>query len=88
MNDDQFETRLRELESMTGQGVSMDMFNEAYESLLNEVKVLPGPRFRLVERMAKVLARQTEYMVDEWLRAKAIDKIAGSGSGVTEKGMN
>ena len=77
MTPDQFESRLRELEAMTGQDVSMDLFNDAYESLLNDVKALPGARFEKLQRMAKVLARQTEYMMNLYLKEKAKEEEDG-----------
>jgi len=71
MKDDQFESRLRELEAMTGQDVSMELFTQEYESLLNDVKAIQGPRFEKLQRMAKVLARQTEYMMNLYLKEKS-----------------
>lgn len=71
MDSDQFKGQLRELEAMIGSDVSMELFNEAYEALLNDVKALPGAKFEKLRRMAKVLARQTEYMMNLYLKEKS-----------------
>jgi hypothetical protein len=71
MDTTEFDRRLRELEAMIGQDVTMELFNEGYESLLNDVKVSPGARFEKLQRMAKVLARQTEYMMNLYLKEKS-----------------
>ena len=71
MEADQFEGRLRELEAMIGQDVTMELFTQEYESLLNDVKSIQGPRFEKLQRMAKILARQTEYMMNLYLKEKS-----------------
>ena len=71
MDTIQFDKRLRELEAMIGQDVTMELFTQEYESLLNDVKAIQGPRFKKFQRMAKVLARQTEYMMNLYLKEKA-----------------
>jgi len=71
MDIDQFDARLRELEAMIGQDVTMGMLNEVYQVLLEEVKALPGAKYQKLERMAKVLARQTEYLMNLYLKEKS-----------------
>ena len=71
MEADQFESRLRELEAMIGQDVTMELFTQEYESLLNDIKSIQGPRFEKLQQMAKVLARQTEYMMNLYLKEKS-----------------
>jgi len=71
MDADQFERRLRELQVMVGSDPAMDLFTQEYESLLNEVNVLPGPRFEKLVRMKKLLMHQAAYLMNEWLREKA-----------------
>ena len=68
MDTEIFEARLRKLSAMVGLDMAMDLFNEDYETLLNHVKALPGARFEKLQQMAKVLARQMEYMLNLHLK--------------------
>ena len=70
-----FEQRLRELESMTGQDVSMDLFNLHYEEMLREIQTGPGPRYGRLERMQRLIHRQTAWVMCELIREKAIEKM-------------
>jgi hypothetical protein len=75
MDNDIFEARLRELEALQGQDMGMELFNEEYEETLREIQTGPGPRFKMLERMNRVLRRQVSYVTTCWIREKAIDKI-------------
>lgn len=88
MNDDKFEARLRELEAMTGQDMSMDLFNDGYETLLNDVKAMPGPKYKKLERMQKLVYRQFLYLFNEWRRQRAIDTMADKDAETTLERMN
>ena len=69
MKTDEFETRLQELSAMVGSDQSIELFSQEYESLLNEIKVQSDPRYTFVLRMRKLLDRQTQYLLNAWLRA-------------------
>lgn len=88
MNDDHFEVRLRELEAMAGTDAGMDIFNQEYESLLNEIKAMPGPKFEKLKRMQKLVYRQFMFLFGEWRRTKAIDAMQGSGQEPIRERMN
>lgn len=89
MNIDQFNARLRELESMTGSEAGRDLFNEEYEALLHDVKRSSGPRYERFKRMQRLLFQQFMFLFGEWKREMAIEKIIGSGRGdVMAEGMN
>lgn len=79
MNTTQFDSRIRHLESLTGSETAMDLFNEAYQSLLLEVQRLPKAKAEKLERMRRLLHRQFLFLLAAWHRAKAIDKMGGSG---------
>lgn len=81
MDAEQFEGRLRELQAMTRQDVATELFEQAYESLLTDVRALPGPRYEKVGRMQRVLMHQAEWLMNEWLRAKRNDYVEGIHDG-------
>lgn len=87
-----FEARLRELEAMVGKDAGMELFTDRYESLLNEVRAMPGVKFQMIGKMRKILFRQLMAVFAEYYRQRAIDKIGGSGqeeiTTTTRRGMN
>ena len=68
-----FEKSFRELQSMTGSISTMDMFNQAYESLLLEVQREAKPKAERLQRMSYLLRRQFLYLLAQWREAKAAD---------------
>jgi hypothetical protein len=88
MDHGEFERRYRELESLRGSVDTMNLFTDAYEGLLNEVKAMPGPKYGKFERMQRLLYQQFMFLFGEWRRAKAIDAIEGPGEETAMKGMN
>jgi hypothetical protein len=70
-----FETRLKRLQSMIGQEEEMELFASSYAELLREVKTGPGPRYEKFAEMKGLLLRQAQYLMTEWIREKAINKI-------------
>lgn len=87
----QFEAGLRILEAMVGQDATIELFEQGYESLLNEVRMLPT-RFEKLERMQRLLFQQFMFLFGEWRREAAIEKMKESGqhdiSSHREGGMN
>ena len=77
MDIEQFEVRLRELESMIGVELWMDLFSVKYAALLNDVRVLPGAKYRMLERMQRLVYKQFFYLFGEWRREKGINVIQG-----------
>ena len=88
MDSDQFESRLRELESLAGSTDTMTLFNASYEALLEEVNGQPGPRYRKLERMQRLVYKQTAWLMNELLRAKAIDAMGQPEETSIGTGMN
>ena len=70
-----FEKRFREVESLAGSEISMDLFNEHYQSLLLEVQRSTKPKAEKLERMRRLLHRQFLYLLAQWRRAKAEDAL-------------
>lgn len=70
MDTTEFDKRLRELEAMTGQDVTMDLFNEAYEGLLNDVSTLPGSRYQKLGKMRALVYRQFMFLHRRWREEK------------------
>lgn len=68
-----FESRLRELESLAGSESALNLFNEAYQSLLLEVQRLPKEKAEKLETMRRVLYKQFLYLFAQWRRVKATD---------------
>jgi hypothetical protein len=68
MKTEEFNTRLKELSIMVGNSQSTELFNQEYESLLNEVKAQPGPRYEMLARMRRLLDHQAQYLMNAWLR--------------------
>jgi len=68
MKTDEFESRLKELSAMVGSDQAMELFNQSYENLLNEVKAQPEPRYEMFARMRKLLMHQAAYLMKGWIR--------------------
>jgi len=83
-----FEARLREVESLAGSEISMDVFNESYQSLLLEVQRLPKGKYEKLERMRRLLSRQFLFLLAAWKRAKAEDATGQPEEITIRTGMN
>ena len=83
-----FEKRLREVESMAGSEISMDLFTESYQSLLLEVQRLPKGKYEKLERMRRLIYRQYLYLVACWFREKAADATGQPEEITNRTGMN
>ena len=69
MNEQEFNDKISALTFLIGEDAAVDLFNQEYETLLNDVKALPGPRYAKFARMKKVLLLQAQYLMNEWLKA-------------------
>lgn len=85
-----FEKAFRELQSLTGSISTMDLFNQAYETLLISVNREAKPKSERLTRLSYLLRRQFLYLLAQWHEVKAIDKMGGQPEETTtvRRGMN
>lgn len=70
MTAQDFDGRLRELSAMVGSDQSMELFNQSYEELLNEVKqeMDADRRQEQAVKMRMMLMHQAGYLMNEHIR--------------------
>lgn len=83
-----FESRFRELQSMTGSISTMDMFNSSYENLLLEVNREQKPKAERLSRMSYLLRRQFLFLLAQWKQARAADAMGQPEEITMRRGMN
>jgi exoribonuclease R len=71
MTADQFRERMKELAATVGSDQTMDLFNQGYEELLNEVKAQPEPRYKMLVKMKQMTMVQAAFLLNG-LRGKAV----------------
>ena len=71
MKADEFDSRLKELSAMVGNSQSTELFNQEYETLLNDIKILPD-HYGMALRMRTLLMHQAAYLMNTWLRLNRI----------------
>ena len=71
MENEVFESELKQLSVLCERTESTDLFNSSYEELIKKVKGGPE-QFQRAERMKKLLMLQAGFLAREWLRAKRI----------------
>ena len=74
MKTETFETRLKELAMLVESDQSDELFNQEYETLLNEIKKDEATleRQEMLTRMRTLLNHQAAFLMNLWLRAKRI----------------
>lgn len=74
MKTEVFETRLKELAMLVESIQSDELFNQEYETLLNEIKNdEPTPeRQEMIQRMRTLAHHQVAFLMNLYLRAKRI----------------
>ena len=74
MDTEGFERRLRELSGLVGSEMEMDLFNSRYAVLLRDIGTLTRSKYPFLFRLRRIGYLQQQYLMNEWLRAKATDK--------------
>ena len=72
MNQDTFKKRMAELAAMVGSDQCMELFNIAYEDLLNDIKAQPEPRYEMLTKMKAMTMVQGAFLLN-CLRGKVSD---------------